>query len=300
MELYIEKKFIDRFNEEYKIDSTDKGKKVLATILETYGNVNWFIDCEINSVEQLDTLKRENIFFASRTNYLAPISVSSIKSHFFEKSKCEQTLIFTIEHEEWFAEAQKKGALCFSYENFDKQIEHIISVCANIKVDLSEQFVGWSFFRELMNVPKNRITINDGYLLTENSGNKPLDQNLIPLIKNISAIKSELKIDLYTNYLNFNKTSDYFDIKKVKSKLNNVFKSDYNFSIEYIQYHEHDRILYSNFFMIECGVGFNFNISNKPNSKITVDTIFDKFDYKRMNNHLRNLNLKKRTSNVER
>jgi hypothetical protein len=64
--------------------------------------------------------------------------------------------------------------------------------------------------------------------------------------------------------------------------------------------HEHVRILYSNFFMIECGVGFNFDTSKRSNSKITVDTIFDKFNYSRINNHLRNLNLKKRKSTVER
>lgn len=293
MELYIEKKFLDRFNEEYKIDSNNKGKNVLATILETYGEVNWFIDCEINSPEQLDIYKKENIFFASRTNYLAPISVSSIKSHFFEKSNCDQTLIFTVESEEWFGEAEKKGALCFSYNNFDTEIERIIAVCDNLKVDLSERFIGWNFFKELKTIPKNSLTINDGYLFVEHSGNKPLDQNLIPLLKNISAIQSDIKVDFFTNYLNSNKPSDALDLEKIKRKLNNVFKSEYKLEFEYIQYHSHDRILYSNFFIIECGVGFNFNTARTSNSKITVDTIFNKFNYKRMNNHLKELKIRR-------
>lgn len=293
MELYIEKEFIDRFNAEYQSDSTNKGKKILASILETYGDVNWFINCEINSLEQLDTYKKENRFFASWTNYLAPISVLSIKTHFFEKSKCDQTLIFTVENQDWFDEAQKKGALCFSYENFDNEIERIISICDNLKVDLSERFIGWDFFKELKTIPKNRVAINDGYLFKENSGNKPLDQNLIPLLKNITALKSEMNVDFFTEFLNSNKSSNAVDIEKIKRTLTNVFRSDYKLVFEYIQHHSHDRILYSNFFFMECGVGFNFNTVKTSNSKITVDTIFDKFNYNRINNHLRALKVKR-------
>jgi len=293
MELYIEKEFIDRFNAEYQSDSRNKGKKILASILETYGDVNWYIDCEINSPEQLDKYKKENRFFASRTNYLAPISVLSIKTHFFEKSKCDQTLIFTIDQQDWFEDAQKKGALCFSYENFDLEIERVISICDTLKVDLSERFIGWDFFKELKTIPKNRVVINDGYLFKENSGNKPLDQNLIPLLKNITALKSDMNVDFFTDFLNSNKPSDAIDIEKIKRKLNTVFKSEYKFVFEYIQHHSHDRILYSNFFIMECGVGFNFNIAKNSNSKITVDTIFDKFNYNRINNHLKELKKKR-------
>jgi hypothetical protein len=295
MELYIEKKFLDHFNSEFN-NNTTKGKKILGNILESYGEIDWFIDCEINNAEQLEMMKLENFFFASRTNYLPPISVVNIEEHFFKKSKCELTLIFTFNEEEWFNKAEKKGALCFSYINFESKIDNILTICESLKIELSERFVGWEFFKELKNIPKNKIIINDPYLLAENSGNKPIDENLIPLIKNISGNGSEIKVELFTNYLNSKTPSEAIDIEYIKRKLHNVFKSDYKLSIEYIQYYEHDRILYSNFFIIECGLGFNFNVNRKSNSKITVESIFDNFYYKRLKNHLKNLNNRKSNS----
>lgn len=297
MELYLDKEFLNKFNSEVSSGSNSKGKVVLGSVLKTYGNINLYTDYDLGTVEKLQNFN--NIFFSLFPQNFPPLPISSIDSHFFENSKCEQTMIFTLNQEDWFGDAEKKGALCFSYDNFDFEIERIMSVCENIKVDLSEPFIGWQFFNQLKTIPKSKIIINDGYLFVENSGNKPLDQNLIPLLKNITATQSDIKVDFFTNYLNSTKPRDAIDIEKIKRKLSNVFKSDYKLAFEYIQYHSHDRILYSNFFIIECGVGFNFNATRPSNSKITVDTIFEKFNYTRMNNHLRNLELKKRTSTVQ-
>ncbi|NRS87784.1 hypothetical protein HNQ02_000691 [Flavobacterium sp. 7E] len=297
MELYIEKAFFDKFNDELKLDFKSKGKTVLAAILKTYGDVNLLIDYALETSEELNKFNIDFFEVIPINNPIIP--VKSIKAHFFDFSKCEQTLIFSINNEDWFEEAEQKGALCFSYENFEQKIEYIITLCDNLKVDLSEDFAGWDFFRELKTIPKNEIIINDGYLFAENSGNKPVEENLIPLLKNISANHSTIKVDFFTNYMNSKKPSEFIDLDKIKRKLLNVFKSDYNLSFEYIQYHSHDRILYSNFFLIGCGVGFNFNTSKKSNSIITVDSVFNKFNYKRINNHIRDFKMKRLISIVQ-
>lgn len=46
----------------------------------------------------------------------------------------------------------------------------------------------------------------------------------------------------------------------------------------------HDRVLISNFFTIDSGVGFNLLPARASNSQILVETIFDKYTYKRINN----------------
>ena len=287
MELYIEKEFFERFNDELHSDFKARGKIALTTLLKTYGDVNLFINYALNTPAELNQF---NIDFFEVIPPNSPITpIKSLKEHFFEYSKCEQTLIFSIKDEDWFGEAEKKGALCFSYQNYQKKIESIITICDNLKVDLSENFIGWDYFRELKSIPKNKIIINDGYIFAENSGNKPIEENIIPLLKNVIYQNLETKVDFFTNYLNFKKESERFDIEKIKKKLLNVFNNDYKLAFEYIQHHKHDRILYSNFFLMGCGVGFNFNTRSKSNSLIAVDSIFDKFNYKRINNHLADL-----------
>lgn len=297
MELYIEKAFLDKFNGELNKTINSKGKTVLASILKTYGDLKWFTDYEIDTAEKLEQF---NIVFSEIISQIFPPIplLSSTKQHFFKYSRCEQTLIFTMHEEDWFDEAEKKGALCFCYENFERKLESIISICENLKIDLSEPFLGWDYFKELKSIPKNKIIINDGYLFAQNGGNRPLYENVIPLLKNVLNPNAEMKVEIYTNYLKIKPPSLPIDIERIKSNLNNVFKADYTLSFAYIQGYNHDRILYSNFFLMECGVGFNFNTKYKSNSTIVVSSIFDKFNYKRMKNHIVELEERKAKSPI--
>ncbi len=288
MELYIEREFLTKFNIEYGPEESSKGKIVLQSILKTYGNINLFTDFDLSTTEKLESFNI--IFFNLLSQHFSPEPISSIRNHFFEKSKCDQTLIFTLNQEDWFGDAERKGALCFSYENFESKIEQIITICDNLKVDLSEQFAGWNYFDELKNIPKNKIIINDGYLFNQHSGNLPIDDNLIPLLKSITLPQRDIKIVFHTKaHINNQRPLETVDIQGIKENLKNTLQPEYNLAFEFKQYYFHDRILYSNFFLIDCGVGFNFNILRISNSKITVDSIFDKFNYNRMNNHLKAL-----------
>ena len=286
MELYIEKEFLDNFYLEFDESSESSSQKIVATILKEYAEVECFIDCEIESLEQLDFLKSENSFFkAICDKSKSPLAVKSIKDHFFEKSKCEQTLIFTQNNKDWFNEAERKGALCFSYENYQQKIENIVQKC-HFKIDLSEKFKGWGTslknIQELM--PLNKIIVNDSYLLDKPEFYK---NNVYPLIKVISEEKSTTK-HFYTDILN----------KRVPFKTNiiyNLLKEKYPTSeIKIIHnnvdnLNSHDRLLYSNHYIIDCAIGFNFNQQLTSNSQIIIETIFEKYTYNRLRNHLRKM-----------
>jgi hypothetical protein len=72
----------------------------LAAILKTYGDVNLLIDYALNTPAELNQF---NIDFFEVVPPNIPITpVNSIKEHFFEYSKCEQTLIFSLKEEDWF------------------------------------------------------------------------------------------------------------------------------------------------------------------------------------------------------
>jgi hypothetical protein len=285
MELYIEQQFLDSFYLDFVAKEASASQKIVATILKEYAEVDWFIDCKIESVEQIETLKNKNPFFHARMAYSNPIYVQSFKEHFFEKSVCDQTLIFAQNDEDWFSEAERKGAFCFSINNYQEKIEKIIESC-HFKIDLSEKFGGWDSTMENIRklIPLNKIIINDSYLL---DNPKFYDNNVYPLIKAVSKNKKMLK-HFYTDFLNkvnFNKVDIYnlllqkYPTSEIRITQNNVDKLK-----------THDRLLYSNYYIIDCAIGFNFNPRTVSNSQIIIETIFEKYTYNRLRNHLREMN----------
>lgn len=296
MELYIENEFLENFYHGYDEKTRSTSQNIVATILQEYAEVEWFINCEIDSIEKMETLKNENPFFHARSIYSSPISIKSIEEHFFERSKCDQTLIFTQNNEDWFGEAERKGALCFSISNYIEKIENIIRTC-HFKIDLSNnQFSGWNFLSNLKYLPFNKILINDGYILTDKSSQKIKD-NLIPLLQNIIGknYNQETKIEIYTKDFNPARPGTFDQIKieadKKLSRLNSVF-ANYKFKIKIISnnlqtsnYDFHDRLIYLNYLIIDSPKGFNLMPHKMSNSQLMVETIFDKYTYNRLRNH---------------
>lgn len=297
MELYIEKEFLDNFYLEFEEVNASPSQKIVATILRDYAEVEWLIDCPIESPTDFDKLKKENPFFAARSLILGPLSIISIKDHFFEKSACKQTLIFSQNTENWFPDAENKGALCFSHENYQTKIKTLIDSC-HFKIDLSENFQGWAVFSNLKNMPCNKIIINDSYILTDKDTQK-MDLNLFPLIKNIIDIRNKIpiQIEIFTNNLNPPQPGTYDQIKTLAEKrfnrLNSVF-ANYDLKFKIIsntlqkgKYDFHDRLIYLNFMIIDSPKGFNLEPHKKSNSQISAETIFDKYSYNRLRNHLK-------------
>jgi hypothetical protein len=57
-----------------------------------------------------------------------------------------------------------------------------------------------------------------------------------------------------------------------------------------MSFSNHDRILYTNFVMIDCPIGFN-QVDRLSNSIITIETIFDKFTYNRRRRHYNKIDI---------
>lgn len=299
MELYIEKAFLDHFFVNYTESSASRNEKILLTILKEYGEVTWFIDVPIETPKDLENLKLENPFFAFRTGNFPPIPVTNFKNHFFNSSH-RQTLIFSEREREWFNEAENKGALCFTVENYQQRIEQYVEQCS-VRIDLFEKFSGWDLFDFHNSLPNNKIIISDRHILSDNS-NQRMDENIIPLLKVLlkkANKQNSTKVNIITE--KFNPKNGITDeriketAKKKYKRLKKVFENK-NVQFQIIRYDKsnlptnydiHDRVICSNFHFIECGKGFNLMPAKISDSRIIAENIFDKFSYRTLKNRIK-------------
>jgi len=297
MELYIEKEFLDNFYLDYSDDNSIH--EIVKRLITRYGNKKVFIDIDDftaldadKGIKLLEQLKYDNeLFSLICDNDRLPIPVKSIKEHLFSKCNFTQTLVFTNEKQEWFIEAQKKGALCFSFNTYMQDIKTIVEKL-HFKIDLSEKIQNWSFIGNYDYLNFNSIVITDNYILS-NKTNQYIIDNLIPLLKNMVKEKvSKINIDIIT--LDLNPISEEEKHKKEKAKkrhklLNSRFaKANVKFKIfinikDFNKNDFHDRNILTNFSILDSGKGFNLFPFKKSNSQIISETIFEKFTYDRLN-----------------
>ncbi|WP_431158135.1 hypothetical protein [Winogradskyella poriferorum] len=299
MQVFIESDFIEKINDDFQkmTGVRTPALEVVVSVLTEYGNLKMYIDC---SLQKLKTLEDTNEIVARRiSQFSGLVSLNKpLKELYEDISNFEQVIVFTLDNEPWHSEAQKKGVLCFTYSNYNQKISDIINVCNSIKIDLSKRFQGWNIFGKLKDIPKNYLLLNDNYILKKNA----INRNYVPLVKSILAKNIEAEVEVCTDFLNDRTLAS--SINTIFDKFCSQFDDDYKLNARLVhlyQYRDlnfHDRIVYSNFFMIECPVGFNFDTRKTSNSKITVDSIFDKFSYNRMNNHLRHLNNAKKSARI--
>jgi hypothetical protein len=290
MELFIEKEFL----EDFEIDSEKNPiKEVVKNIITNYGDKQVFINYDEKDFVQL---KNEYEFFALICNTTVPIPVSDIKES-VKKSNFLQTLVFTKKEENWFEEIENKGALCFSFDNYEQKIKIIIDNL-HFRIDLSEQFNGWSFLDVFKTISYNKIIVTDGYVLVDSDGQK-MEENIIPILKKLSdACLNNISITFFTKELKpISNQAKYIRekakkrIKKFDSLFANInvkFKiinSSLNFGIDL-----HDRNIATNFSLLDSGKGLNLIPYKNSNSQIISETIFEKYTYNRLNSILRQQN----------
>lgn len=283
MEIYIEKVVLNKLNIDFLNEDLKLGQKKLMHLLENYDEL---VLCSNISFESSDfeQFKFENPLFAKIAEKALIMSFESIDD-FLLKSKFEQTII--LDDNDDFNKkdlTERKGGLYFTYFNYSKKIEDIIDNFHK-KIDLSERFNGWANVINVNYLNTNEIIVNDNYLISKL---EDINKFVLPLIKAVKSQNELRKVVFITNYLNQQNFRLTEKIEKIRSVLNlyNVEVLHNNFR----NFTNHDRILYTNFYIIECPIGFN-QVNRISNSTITIDTIFDRFTYNKRRRHIKNMEL---------
>ena len=268
MILFIEKQFIEEFFKEYNFDNkkaNEDGYNILNDILTIYSEKKIYFDC---SIDEITKQVEKNPFWRNIKNYSDFYSTKGPFESFFKNQsnfKFRQTIVLTkkqlsIDCKEYI---NLQGALSFSYEDFN---EKICKQLEDYEFDISlTQGFSWNLF-ERFNTPEiNSVLIADNYILQNKEdhlyklleiffSNRNKSQKIEVVIitkpddpKDINKCnqqKKSIEQDLVDKY------RIYIDVKLVNSNfgINSGIKNDIDF---------HDRILYSNFSSIFCGIGFN-------------------------------------------
>ncbi|MGK0447355.1 MAG: hypothetical protein ACJA2M_001129 [Polaribacter sp.] len=278
MELFIEKEFLEDFEIDFDQNPI---KEIVKEIITSYGDKRVYINYNQNNFA---VLKVEYEFFALICNTTVPLPVESIETS-VKKSNCLQTLVFTKKEESWHKEMERKGAWCFSFDNYEFKIKELIDKL-HIKVDLSIPFNNWNAL-DFSTIPFNSVQITDGYILKDE---KNIKENLIPLIASfVNLEKEKITIDLLVKEIGFKTATEEKKkefAKKQHGKLNSKFSKLINLKIYLLNLISdidlHDRTVVTNFSILDSGVGFSVVGRKRSNSQMTSASIFEKYTYNRL------------------
>lgn len=277
MEIYIGKVILEKLNEDFLSDDLALGQKTLREILTTYSEIKFYSNFFLDNFELLK-YKSENLLFNKITVQALFQSRESI-SDFISKSTFKQSIIIDSNENPINRNLiEGKGGLYFTYDNYSEKIEEIIYYYHK-KIDLSERFVGWQQIINKNLLKINEIIINDNYLIKDIIN---INNYILPLVKSVKKQCNLNRIIFVTDYLNHPNFKKDTKLEILKKELNteNVEIFHNNFK----GFSNHDRVLYTNFLMIDCPIGFN-NTNLHSNSFIILETIFDKFTYNRRRRH---------------
>lgn len=281
MDLFVEKEFIEEFELDYFYSTNQTEiQRSIYTLFSEYTNVRLFLDVSENFISESELLSR---FTDSNLEVMDNVNFEDYFSNHFSLNI--QTLVFTKESKNWFQALKRKGALCFSYADYDIEMNRFLNA-THFNIDLSDKDnipVNWDVFRYL-NKQTNFIIISDPYILCDRSDQK-LINNLVPLLRNNLDKRNSYSIFIITEVDNDIERK----IGKIYSSLNDYNVKLYVFNrirqIETIKLH--DRLIYSNYAISVCGYGFNLNIRKPVNSQVNNTSILKKYTYKQFFNHFR-------------
>ena len=278
MELYIEKAVLDQLNLDFLKEDLSLGQEKLRDILYSYDGITFYTDFNYDAV-QLENYKLENPLF-NKILAKATITLRSLSSlnQFIDETPFKQTLVLESKENDKNRDfIENKGGLYFSYANYSAKIETILSHFHK-RIDLSEKFEGWHKTFTNNSLKLNEIIINDNYLLDSLSNIDTYLKPLVNAVKKQSFLERILYITDFLNKRNFEKEKKEEQLRTTLKCCVEIVHNNFN------NFSNHDRILYTNFLMIDCPIGFN-QVHKISNSVITIHTIFDKFTYKRRRKH---------------
>jgi hypothetical protein len=282
MDLFIEKEFAENFQIEYYPEKESEIQKIINSIFSKYPGINWYLNTSEDFIEESELLLK-----LSDLNLNCRFNVDFDKLFTNEFVPKKQTLVLTEKPRSWFTLLKAKGILCFSYDNYEKELKDFISK-THFKVDLSDEDnipINWKIFQYLNN-NTNFIILSDPYILKDNSGQK-IKNNLIPLLK--ENLNKTLKYNVFI----FTIADENIErkLKFIYSQLASFKIKIYVFNIQKSleKFKMHDRLLYSNYAITESGSGFNLSSKKPINSQILSASVFETYTYKRFQHHLKEL-----------
>ena len=145
MDLFIEKEFAENFQIEYYPEKETEIQKIINSIFAKYTKINWFLNDSEDYVVENELLSKLS---DSNLNFKVNVDFDKLFDKHFIPNK--QTLVLTEKPRVWFPLLKEKGALCFSYDNYEKVLQKFIDE-THFKVDLSDSEnipIDWQIFKE--------------------------------------------------------------------------------------------------------------------------------------------------------
>jgi hypothetical protein len=283
MDLFVEKEFIEEFEYDYYCSENKSDiQKIVFSIFTEYSNIKLFIDAPDSFIFENELLSK-----LTDTNRIVSDNIDFDNRFNKQFSLSHQTLVFTKNTRSWFSKVKDKGALYYSYADYESEIQKFITD-THFKIDLSDPEnipMNWKIFR-FLNSQTNFIILSDRYVLCDGSGQE-MRKNLIPLLKDNLNKNHPYSIFIFTE------VDDDIDKKigQLNSALNGYHPKIYVFNIvdAFENIDLHDRILYSNYTLTVSGKGFNLYSTKPSNSEIDSNSIFEKHTYKRLISHFKEL-----------
>ncbi len=280
MDLFIEKEFAENFQIEYYPGKETEIQKIVYSIFSEYTGINWFLNASEDFVKENELLLKLSDY---NLNYKLDVDFDKLFDNEFIPKK--QTIVLTEKPRAWFPILKGKGVLCFSYDTYEKELEHFLET-TRLTIELDDPRnipINWEFFRFLRK-ERNFLIISDPYILTDSRGQE-IKNNLVPLLKGNLCKEHFYSIFIITE------VDD--NIEKKLSLLYSALKAYhvklyvFNRLRQIENMKMHGRILYSNYTFTKSGIGFNLNIKKLVNEEVTIDTFLNKSVYRRMNEHFR-------------
>ena len=280
MDLFAEKRFIEKFEKENNPERYTYIQEIISTIFSRYANIRLFTDASFSFIEESELLTK---FSDINTGIEYDLDFDG----FFRDKyiPAPQTIILTEVPRQWFTSMKKQGALCYSYDSYENEIREFIreSHINRILTGSDNYPFDWSIFQYLRKY-ENYIIITDPYLLRVSDGK--IKANLITLLKTNLDKEREYKIFIIADVTGIDKEKitqkieliyQYLDDYQVIVYLINNFRGIDNMRI-------HDRYFFTNHVIVKCGIGFNLN-QNRELSEISGKSIFDFATYRNFRGH---------------
>lgn len=283
MRIYVDPAFIDSFLELPK--NSSKAVEILWNIIENYAEIEWVFSEKV-SYEDFEKWEVSSKFYTSiiskGSNNI--IFNKSFLTEILDKPN-DSHIILTSEFESWHDQI-RHNAIILTSKNFEQ-------VITKITKNLSFRFLAdenrhFDKFAGLRSDKVSEITLTDKYIIAQflkTGDKKKLDKSFIYLLTKL----------LPQNFVNINiliksPDADGGKTEELERKLDilvayckeriteNLSLKIINAELDY-EYDFHDRNIFSKYYIVKSGKGFEINYRANINGEIECYSFLDKWGY---------------------